>query len=361
MNIKLNSHRAMAFLATVGLSLISSTTLAFAPTIPIHKINPAKTSIPLSHRSPSSILPSSPSSISETDDARIDFVDLELLAKILGVATEAAKKAGDIILGNSGGAEVTERKANSRDLLTLIDPLCEKTIRSTVLDNFPDHDFLGEEDVSPGKAASAAAIEEKLSKNSSSANGNKNGSDWLWIVDPIDGTTNFVHGMPLNMPSIAAAYKGRVVVGVIYDPHRDELFTAIRGGGSFLNGNLIRVGNQSKLGDAVVAMGSPPGEESMKMSLIGVQALMPKVRTIRMIGSAAIMLAWIANGRLTAYWEYDLSSWDIAAGALIIQEAGGSITDLTNDPFSLRTRKIVASNGRIHDELLTVLNDAGIV
>lgn len=99
----------------------------------------------------------------------------------------------------------------------------------------------------------------------------------------------------------------------------------------------------------------------MKMSLIGVEALMPRVRTIRMLGSAAIMLAWIANGRLTAYWEYDLSSWDIAAGALIIREAGGNFTDLNGEPFTLRTRKIVASNGKIHDELLTVLNDAGVV
>ena len=163
------------------------------------------------------------------------------------------------------------------------------------------------------------------------------------------------------MPSIAAAYKGNVVVGVIYDPHRDELFTATKGGGSFLNGSPIQVGGQAKLGDAVVAMGSPPGEESLKMSLMGVQALMPKVRTIRMLGSAALMLAWIANGRLTAYWEYDLSSWDIAAGALIVQEAGGNFTDLAGDPFTLRTRKIAASNGNIHQDLLDVLNDANVV
>jgi myo-inositol-1(or 4)-monophosphatase len=294
----------------------------------------------------------SSSSVSETDNASNDVtVDPELLQKVLGVATEAAKQAGDIILGNAGGAEVTERKANSRDLLTLIDPLCEQTIRSIVTNSFPDHDFLGEEDVAPGKEASAAALEEKVT----------NGSDWLWIVDPIDGTTNFVHGMPLNMPSIAAAYRGQVVVGVIYDPHRDELFTATRGGGTFLNGSRITVGEQSELGDAVVAMGSPPAEESMKMSLVGVEALMPRVRTIRMLGSAAIMLAWIANGRLTAYWEYDLSSWDIAAGALIITEAGGKFTDLAGDPFALRTRKIVASNGKIHAELLAVLNDAGVV
>lgn len=270
---------------------------------------------------------------------------------MLEVATKAAKKAGDIILGNAGGAEVTERKANSRDLLTLIDPLCEATIRDTVLETFPDHDFLGEEDVDPGAEASAAAIDNKLnSKN-----------DWLWIVDPIDGTTNFVHGMPLNMPSIAAAYKGEVVVGVIYDPHRDELFSATKGGGSTLNGEPIRVGEQCELGDAVVAMGSPPAEISMKMSLAGAQALMPKVRTIRMLGSAAIMLAWIANGRLTAYWEYDLSSWDVAAGALIVQEAGGNFTDLAGNPFSLRTRKTVASNGKIHEDLLAALNEAGVV
>ncbi|KAG7353791.1 inositol monophosphatase/fructose-1,6-bisphosphatase family protein [Nitzschia inconspicua] len=276
----------------------------------------------------------------------------ELLDQVLAVAKEASKKAGDIILGNAGGAVVTERKANNRDLLTLIDPLCEKTIKETVLSVFPDHDFLGEEDVPPGKEASAAAIDQKL-KNSR--------SDWLWIVDPIDGTTNFANGIPLNMPSIAAAYKGEVVVGVIYDPHRDEMFSAIRGGGSFLNGKSIHVGEAKDLSDAVVAMGSPPGEESMQMSLKGIQALMPKVRTIRMLGSAAIMLAWIANGRLTAYWEYDLSSWDISAGALIIQEAGGKFTDFEGTDFSLRTRKICATNGKIHEQLLKALNDAGIV
>jgi myo-inositol-1(or 4)-monophosphatase len=276
----------------------------------------------------------------------------EQLEQVLQVAMDAGRKAGDIILGNAGGAAVTKTKANSRDLLTLIDPLCEKTIKETVLATFPDHDFLGEEDVPPGKEASAAAIDAKL-KNSK--------SDWLWIVDPIDGTTNFANGIPLNMPSIAATYKGEVVVGVIYDPHRDEMFTATKGGGSFLNGKSIKVGEQSDIGDAVIAMGSPPGEESMQMSLKGIQALMPKVRTIRMFGSAAIMLAWIANGRLTAYWEYDLSSWDICAGALLIQEAGGKFTDLDGMDFSVRTRKICATNGKIHDALLQILNDAGVV
>uniref|UniRef100_A0A7S0CCD2 Inositol-1-monophosphatase n=1 Tax=Proboscia inermis TaxID=420281 RepID=A0A7S0CCD2_9STRA len=167
--------------------------------------------------------------------------------------------------------------------------------------------------------------------------------------------------MPLCMPSVAVAHKGTVVAGVIYDPHRDELFTAIKGGGAFINeATPIVVGNQKILGDAVIAMGSPPGAESLTMSLKGVNALMPKCRTIRMLGSAALMLAWVACGRLTAYWEYDLSSWDIAAGALLISEAGGKFTNFQDEEFDLRERKICATNGCIHDELLSVLNDAGV-
>lgn len=256
-------------------------------------------------------------------------------------------------MGNASGAQVTERKANSRDLLTLIDPLCENTIRETVLERYPDHGFLGEEDVLPGKEASAAALEQKL--------GSDDTSDFLWIVDPIDGTTNFVHGMPLCMPSVACAYRGEVVVGVIYDPHRNELFTAVKGQGAKMNGETIRVGEQEVIGDAIVAMGSPPGVESLEMSLKGVKVLMPKVRTIRMLGSAALMLAWVANGRLTCYWEYDLSSWDMAAGYLLVTEAGGKFTDLDNNPYDLRVRKMIASNGKIHDAVLETLNNAGVV
>lgn len=304
----------------------------------------------------------------------------------------ASKKAGDIILGNASGAQVSERKANSRDLLTLIDPLCERTIRDTILEQFPHHKFLGEEDVLPGKEASAAALERKLG-------GDDGGSDgFLWIVDPIDGTTNFVHGMPLCMPSVACAYCGEVVVGIIYDPHRDELFTSIKGQGSKMNGQPIHVGEQDVVGDAIVGMGSPPAAESLEMSLKGVKVLMPQVRTIRMLGSAALMLAWVANGRLTCYWEYDLryvgiwfdhavhlatyqhnlrntfisnlmflafnrllSSWDMAAGYLLVTEAGGEFTDLNNNPYDLRVRKMIASNGKVHDIVLDTLHNAGVI
>jgi myo-inositol-1(or 4)-monophosphatase len=179
----------------------------------------------------------------------------------------------------------------------------------------------------------------------------------------IDGTTNFVHGMPLCMPSIALVdvLSKQIIVGVIYDCHRDELFTAIKGMGSFLNGKSIQVGTQETLDEAVIAMGSPPGEESYQKSLVGIQFLMPKVRTIRMLGSAALMLAWVANGRLTGYWEYDLSSWDTAAGVLLITEAGGTVTDLSGNAFTVETRQLCASNGKIHSELVGTLRDeAGI-
>jgi myo-inositol-1(or 4)-monophosphatase len=221
------------------------------------------------------------------------------------------------------------------------------------LKKFPNHDFLGEEDVPPGKEASSAALDAKLSGDS---------SGWLWIVDPIDGTTNFVHGMPLCMPSVAATYQGQVMIGVIYDCHRDEIFTAVKGRGAYMNGERISVGPQETIGEAIVAMGSPPAVESMQMSLKGVQALMPVVRTIRMLGSAALMLAWVANGRLTCYWEYDLSSWDMAAGSLLVKEAGGRFTDLAGHDYNLRTRKMCASNGKVHDEVLRVLREgAGVV
>jgi len=315
---------------------------------------------PSSHRPASGTIASSSSKIMATAPLPSSAGEIPppnndplLLDRILEVAVAASKKAGAIILGNAGGSEVTDRKANSRDLLTLIDPLCEKVIRETVLEAFPDHSFLGEEDVPPGRDASAAALDAKLEENE---------GGFLWIVDPIDGTTNFVHGMPLCMPSIAAVYNGQVVVGVIYDCHRDELFTAVRGRGSYMNGEKIEVGPQETLGDAIVAMGSPPAEESLQISLKGIAVLMPQVRTIRMLGSAALMLAWVANGRLTCYWEYDLSSWDIAAGALLIQEAGGRFTDLEGTDFQLRNRKICASNGKIHEDVLRVLREeAGIV
>ncbi len=208
---------------------------------------------------------------------------------------------------------------------------------------------MGEEQVPAGIESSIAALEEKLIHPK---------SPWLWIVDPIDGTTNFAHGIPLNMPSIAVALEGEVVIGVLYDPHMKELFTAIRGQGAMLNGTPIHVGQEEIIGDATVGMESPAGEESITKCLKAIKPLMPAVRTVRMLGSSAIMLPWVANGRLTAYWTPDECAWDIAAGALIVQEAGGKVTDLEGKDYNLRTRSLLASNGKVHQALLELLQDA---
>lgn len=211
---------------------------------------------------------------------------------------------------------------------------------------------MGEESILPGKEASVAAIVENLSDCAQ--------SEFVWVVDPIDGTTNFVHNIPCSAPSIALVCGGEVIIGVIYDPWREEFFTAQKGEGSFLNQLPIQVSSQTSLGDSIIAMGSPPASDSLQMSILGVDALMPRVQSIRMLGSAALMLSWVACGRLTCYWEYDLSSWDVCAGALIVLEAGGNVTDINGNDFEPTTRKLCASNGRIHDGVLEVLQEATI-
>lgn len=279
------------------------------------------------------------------------------LSLALDVAVKAAKRAGDIIVENCQGSHQVDTKSTSRDLLTLIDPLCEKAIRQVIQESsFSNHDILGEEQVAPGMDAAIAALEEKLA--------NPKAAPWLFIVDPIDGTTNFASGIPLCMPSIAVAYQGEVMVGVLYDPFRQELYTAIRGQGAKLNGKIMNVHDSlspsttTSLENAVIGMESPAGQDSLEQCVDVIPSLMPKVRTIRMLGSSALMLPWVAKGRLTGYWTPDESAWDIAAGALIVQEAGGKVTDLYGNDYTLRTRSLVASNGNIHDALLQVLQDA---
>eukprot|EP00539_Tryblionella_compressa_P002080 CAMPEP_0178734886 /NCGR_PEP_ID=MMETSP0744-20121128/1589_1 /TAXON_ID=913974 /ORGANISM="Nitzschia punctata, Strain CCMP561" /LENGTH=327 /DNA_ID=CAMNT_0020387209 /DNA_START=194 /DNA_END=1177 /DNA_ORIENTATION=+ len=273
--------------------------------------------------------------------------EVVLTNRILEVAIEASNKACAIIRENLG-AKVVSKKSTERDLLTLIDALCEKTIRHTVQQHFPNHSFLGEETVPPGIEASQQALEDALA----------NTSEWLWIVDPIDGTTNFASGIPLNMPSIAVARNCDVLVSVLNDPHRRELYTAVKGQGAFLNGQRIQVGKEENLEDAIVGAESPAGAKALEMSVKGINQLMPQVRTIRMLGSSAVFLPWVASGRLTAYWTPDECAWDIAAGALLVSEAGGRVTDAKGYDYTLRTRSLVASNGMVHDDILAVLREA---
>jgi len=271
-----------------------------------------------------------------------------MLSSVLKVAEAAAREAGDLIKLKTG-ADCVKTKVSSKDLLTEIDPMCQSIIERHVREAFPDHSFLGEESVAPGALASADALTAALS-----------GTEWLWIVDPIDGTTNFVHSIPFSVVSIGIARRGEVVGGVIMDPFRDELFSSVVGHGAFLNGEPITCGQEAVLEEAVICAGSPPNAASIAPSLRGVNALMPSCRTIRMFGSAALHLAWIACGRVTAYFEPDLNSWDVAAGALLVREAGGEISGLDGSEFSLATRAVLASNGKTHQSILKTLQEANV-
>lgn len=249
------------------------------------------------------------------------------------VARSAAALAGAAIAKESQNIDrlySVESKIGSRDIVTKTDKEAQDVIKETILNAFPSHKFLGEEDVPPGAEASKKALQALQAEPS------------LWIVDPIDGTTNFAHGIPLCGVIIAYAVAGEVVYGCIYDPYRDEYFTAFKNKGSFLNGRRISTCQTDELKNSIVCTGSPPNFKSLEACLRGTAAVSDKVRTMRMLGSAAIMLSWIAVGRVTAYFEADLNPWDLAAGALIIQEAGGEVTDVFGKPYTLSTR-LVAS------------------
>lgn len=264
------------------------------------------------------------------------------------VAINTAAKAGEWIKSKLGDISTVQTKHSSHDLVTEVDKGSEMMIRNLLHTYFPDHAILGEEGVKPGPEASASALEQVKD------------AEYLWIVDPVDGTTNFVHGFPFYSVSIALAYKGEVIVGVIYDPSRDELFVAEKGKGAYVRGKRMKVSNESTLTESLIATGFPADRDyALPHNLNGVRALAPKVRNIRVAGSAALHLAYVAAGRLSGFWEVGLNAWDIAAGALLVQESGGRVTDTNGSPFSLSVRNILASNGKIHDELQSELAKAG--
>lgn len=263
------------------------------------------------------------------------------------VAINTAAKAGEWIKSKMGSFTSLNVKTSHHDLVTEIDKGSEMMIRKLIHTHFPHHSFLGEEGVEPGPAASVQALE------------NVRHADYLWIVDPIDGTTNYVHSYPFFSVSIALAYKGEVIVGVVYDPCRDELFVAEKGKGAYLHGKKMQVSGDAVLRESLLATGFPTDQEvALPTNMRGLAAVVPKVRNIRSGGSAALHLAYVAAGRLSGYWENNLNSWDLAAGSLLVQESGGRITDTRNQTYTLGVRHVVATNGLIHDELVETLTSA---
>lgn len=267
------------------------------------------------------------------------------LERALAAAKEAAHAAGRLISEHFGRVRQVEHKASVVDLVTEVDREAERIILSTLRKAFPAWPVIGEEGV-PGAQAGLAGMR--------SPGGLPAGM--CWVVDPLDGTTNYVHGVPFVCVSIALYKDGCSVLGVVFDPLRGELFWAVRGRGAFLGGARIAVTARGNMARCVLATGTAVaryGEWGVLMR--DLEAVGPRAGNTRMLGSAALHLAYVACGRLDGFWERRLSPWDMAAGALLVEEAGGKVTDPLGRPFTLESHSIVATNGLVHEELLAVL------
>jgi myo-inositol-1(or 4)-monophosphatase len=245
---------------------------------------------------------------------------------ILSVATEAALRAGKLLLSRYGKLEASQVETKSKnDFVTELDRRSEKLVISAIKKYFPDHGIQAEE------------------------SGVSAGTGTLWIIDPLDGTSNYIHNIPIFSVSIGIMENSQMKTGVIYDPIHRELFTAEKGKGAFLNGRRIRVTRVPQLKDALMATGFPfRARNRFKEYLASFQAISLATVGLRRGGSAALDLAYVACGRFDGFWEMDLSPWDIAAGALLIEEAGGKITDLWGKGDYLKNGDTLASNGLIH-------------
>jgi myo-inositol-1(or 4)-monophosphatase len=259
------------------------------------------------------------------------------LQAALNLAVQAAHEAGRIQQQHVGKTHTISTKSSFSDLVTEVDGLCEAAIRGLIAQTFPDHAVLGEEEGEQGQQ----------------------GAQYRWVVDPLDGTVNYAHGFPFYCVSVALEQRGiggtQRLLGVVYDATRDELFTATRGGGAFLNGQPIQVsGTPTLKTPALLSTGFPydPGDRR-NLGLLG--RLLALGVPVRRPGAAALDLCYVACGRLDGYWEMGLKPWDSAAGALIILEAGGQVSGRHGEPHD-DGPVIVASNGQLHDELLAVLN-----
>jgi len=253
---------------------------------------------------------------------------------LLATAIEAVVRAGSIQIDRFGGAMRVDKKG-AIDLVTDVDVAVEKMFREMVAERFPDHQVLAEE------FGGAAAVPRGP----------------CWVFDPIDGTTNFAHGLPIFCSSLALEIDGVAEVAAVYDPNRRELFTAERGGGAFLNGRPLHVSDAATLVDAMLVTGFPYDVHSRIDEIVGLFGqFVGRARAVRRLGSAAIDLCYVAAGRMDGFWESDLKPWDIAGGALIVAEAGGRVTNMDGSAFASRGRHVLASNGLLHDAMLEIVH-----
>src|SRR5258706_15062261 len=257
---------------------------------------------------------------------------------MLNTAVKAARKAGSIITRSSFDLDsLTVRRKRQNDFVSEVDHAAEEAVIGVLREAYPSHGILAEE----SGASDAKA-------------------DYVWVIDPLDGTTNFLHGFPQYCVSIALLHRGIPQQAVVLDPNRNELFTATRGVGAYLNDRRIRVSRVDRLADALMGTGFPFKEVSVLDDYLRMFKQMTLSSSgIRRPGAAALDLAWVAAGRIDGFWEIGLSAWDMAAGALLVREAGGLVGDLDGNEGFLDSGRIVASNAKLFAQILQVLKQKG--
>lgn len=271
--------------------------------------------------------------ITKTEGRLDDKLENNLLRNYLNTAISAARAAAHIHQHNlNTDLEITS-KSSYTDLVTKVDKESEAKIREIIAEQYPSHIVLGEEE---------------------GARGNSD-SKYRWIVDPLDGTINYAHGFPFYCVSIALEINGKIVLGVVLDSHRNELFSALSGEGAYCNGVPINISQQKDFSKALLATGFSYNPEEINDSLAIFKRVFVKCRGIRRPGAAALDLCYVACGRLEGFWETKLNPWDVAAGVLIIQEAGGSITNAVGGIYHLNDPIIIASNGHLHTKLVAAV------
>jgi len=249
------------------------------------------------------------------------------------IIINAVKKAGKLLMANFNIAQEEIFAKGKNDFVTLADTLSEKTLVESIHKYFPEHSIQAEENL-PSLPL----------------------SEYTWIIDPLDGTTNYIHKFPFFSISVALAKKGEIVLGVVFDPLRQELFYAERGKGAWLNERPIHTLPTSKLSDALVATGFPFRHHKYLLDYLSAfKSLFLEVQDMRRAGSAALDLCYVACGRVDAFWEFGLSSWDVAAGSLIVEEAGGVVSDLSGGRNFVEKGHIIASNSFLHPKLQEIL------
>lgn len=241
---------------------------------------------------------------------------------------EIAREAGALLMGFFHRRIGFTYKGDV-DLVTEADRTSEALITERIRAKWPRHDLMGEE---------GARVE--------------SGSDYRWYIDPLDGTTNFAHGFPVFCVSLALEHKGERIAGVVFDPTRDELFAAEKGSGAYLNQRRVRVSQVGNLAECLVGTGFPSHKRHKNPNIHFYHQITLKTHGVRRAGSAALDLASVASGRLDAFWEFNLNPWDTAAGVLLVQEAGGMVTNMSGGPWQLNSRETLASNGIVHADFV---------